>query len=153
MVILFVIGVFVVRNVMNKPAVNYVAGQPEVHQPVKPTEVTPVLKDEKKPEQVVAGIVNDAGPIIRKGDRRTQTDYKKRSLSSFAISSTGAEVIRATEPVTVSTAFPIDASQQMFTVSLEDGRGNAKTISVPTISFGSQRIVQTGNQLAPKRVW
>jgi hypothetical protein len=53
----------------------------------------------------------------------------------------------------MSTPFPIDASPQMFTVSLEDGRGNARTISVPTISFGSQRIVQSGNQVAPKRVW
>jgi hypothetical protein len=53
----------------------------------------------------------------------------------------------------VSAAFPIDASLQPFKVSLDDGRGNAKTISVPTISFGSQRIVQSGNQYAPKRDW
>ena len=149
-VLVFLVGVVMVRNVMNKPGVDYVAEKPQVQQPEKATEVTPVVKEEKKPEQqVVAGVVNDAAPIIKKG--RSQTDYKKRPLSSFALSSTGAEVIKGTEPVTA--AFPIDVSPQSFTVSLEDGRGNARTISVPTISFGSQRIVQSGNQLAPKRVW
>lgn len=151
MVIVFAIGVVVVRNVMNKPGVDYIAKQPEVQQSAQPVEVTPVVKDEKKPEQQVA--VNEAPPIVKKSDRRPQTDYKKRPLSSFAISSTGAEVINGKPPVNMSTTFPIDASPQAFTVSLEDGRGNARTISVPTISFGSQRIVQRGNQLAPKRAW
>jgi hypothetical protein len=65
----------------------------------------------------------------------------------------GATVYSATEPVGVSAAFPIDASVQSFKVSLDDGRGNARTISVPTISFGSQRIMQGENQFAPKRDW
>jgi hypothetical protein len=153
MVIVFLVGVVVVRNVMNKRGVDYVAKQPDVHQPANPTEVTPVVKEEKKPEQALAGIVNDASPVNKKSDRHPQTDYKKRPLSSFALSSTRAEVINGTTPVSMSAAFPIDASPQTFTVSLEDGRGNARTISVPTISFGSQRIRQSGNQLAPKRVW
>lgn len=151
MVIVFLTGVVVVRNVMNKRGVDYVAKQPEVHQPAKAAEVTPVVKDDKKPVQEVA--VNDAPPIIKKTDRHPQTDYKKRPLSSLAISSTRADVINGTTPVSMSSAFPIDASPEMFTVSLEDGRGNARTISVPTISFGSQRIGQSGNQLAPKRGW
>ena len=152
MVILFVVGAVVMRNVMRQSApVNNVARQPEVHQPAKPDEVAPVTREEKKPEQVVA--VNDAAPIIKKGDRHPQIDNKKRPLSSFAISGTRAEVINGTTPVSMSAAFPIDASQQTFRVSLDDGRGNARTISVPTISFGSQRIVQNANQLAPKRVW
>jgi hypothetical protein len=50
-------------------------------------------------------------------------------------------------------AFSLDASLDSFKVSLDDGRGNARTISVPTISFGSQRMWQTSNQLAPKRAW
>jgi len=151
MVLVFLIGVVVVRNVMNKRGVDYVAKQPEVQEPAKPADVTPVVKDEKKPEQQVA--VNEAPPIIKKSDGHPQTNYKKRPLSSLAISSTGAEVINGKPPLNMSAAFPIDASPQAFTVSLEDGRGNARTISVPTISFGSQRIVQRGNQLTPKRVW
>jgi hypothetical protein len=68
-------------------------------------------------------------------------------------SSRGAEVMRIGEPAGVPAAFSIDASLQPFKVSLADDRGNAKTISVPTISFGSQRIVQSGNPFAPKRDW
>ena len=151
MVLVFLVGLVVVRNLMNKRGVDYVAKQPEVQQPAKPDQVTPVVREEKKPEQVVA--VNDAPPIIKKGDRHSQIDNKKRPLSSLALSNTRAEVINGTTPVSMSAAFPIDASPQTFTVSLEDGRGNARTISVPTISFGSQRLGQSGNQLAPKRVW
>ena len=154
MVIVVLIGVVVVvRNVMNKPGVDYVAKQPEVQQPAKPDNVLPAVKEEKKPEQVVAGVSGNAAPVIRKIDRHPQTDYKKRPFSTLDSAFGVAEVINGAPPAGVSAAFPIDVSHQTFKVSLDDGRGNAKTISVPTISFGSQRIVQNGNQLAPKRVW
>jgi hypothetical protein len=146
MAIVVLMGVVVVRDAMRQGEnIGEVARKPEVHQPVKPDQAAPtIVKEEKKPDQVVA--------TIRK-IRPTQADYKKRPLSSFAISSTRAAVLNASEPAGMSTAFPIDTSVQSFTVSLEDGRGNAKTISVPTVSFGSQRIVQGGNQYAPKRDW
>jgi len=128
-----------------------VAQQPHVVQPGKPDEPAPVVKQDNKPAPVVAGIVDDRSPIIRKP--RPQTDYRKRSIASIDFSNERAEVIRGAEPVGVSAAFPIEASLQSFRVSLDDGSGNAKTISVPTISFGSQRIVQSGNQFAPKRDW
>jgi hypothetical protein len=151
MLIVFAIGAVVVRNVMKQPATEgEVAQQPQVHQPVKRDEVTPVMKEEKKPEQVVAGIANSDQPISRKG-LRPRADYNKRALATIDSSFERATVISGTEPVGVS--FPIDASVQSFKVSLDDGRGNARTISVPTISFGSQRIVQGGNQFAPKRDW
>jgi hypothetical protein len=77
----------------------------------------------------------------------------KRSIVAVDFSSERANVINGSQPVSMSAAFPIDASSQSFRVSLDDGRGNARTISVPTISFGSQRMLQTGNQFAPKGVW
>jgi len=153
MVIVFVTGAMLVRNVMNQPATIDVAQQPEVHRPVPPESVTPAAKVDDRPGHAVAGMTNVAGPGIRKGDRRPQIDYRKRPLSSFAISSTRADVIKGAEPTGLPAAFPIEASAQSFTVSTDDGRGNAKTIFVPTISFGSQRIVPSGNQFAPKRDW
>jgi hypothetical protein len=36
-------------------------------------------------------------------------------------------------------AFPIDAGYQSLKVSVDDGRGTSRTISLPTVSFGSQR--------------
>jgi hypothetical protein len=153
MVIVFAAGAILVRNVMKQPADgDDVAQRPEVQQPAKPGEAMPVVKQENKPEPVVA--VNENAPlVIRKSDRRVQIDYRKRPVSSIDFSSERALVINGAEPVSVSAAFPIDASLQSFKVSMDDGRGNAKTISVPTISFGSQRIVQGGNQFAPKRDW
>ena len=152
MVIVFATAAVVVRNVMNKPAtVDNVAQQPQVHQPVPPPEVTPVVKDEDKPEEMVAGAGTKIPVTIRK-NRSSQSDSRKR-LSSVDFSYERATVINGTEPVGVSAAFPIDTSVQSFKVSLDDGRGNAKTILVPTISFGSQRIVQSGNEFAPKRDW
>jgi hypothetical protein len=150
MAIVVLMGVVVVRDAMRQGEnIGEVAQKPEVHQPVKPDEPTPVVKEDKKPDEVVASVT----PVTIRKIRPAQADYKKRPLSSIAISSTGASVLNATRPAGVSAAFPIDSSAQSFTVSLEDGRGNAKTISVPTVSFGSQRIVQSGNQFAPKRDW
>ena len=150
MVIIVATGVVVVRDAMRQGEnIGEVARKPEVHQPVKPDQTPGIVTEDKKSDDVVAGAIHET---IRKV-RPTQADYKKRPLSSFAISSTRASVLNGTEPAGVSTAFPIDSSAQSFTVSLEDGRGNAKTISVPTVSFGSQRIVQSGNPFAPKRDW
>ena len=153
MVMLFVIGAVVVRNMMNRPAaVNNVAQQqPQtpVHREVAP----PAAKEEKKPEQTIAGINQKSPVIIQRDGGRSRSDFSKRPMATKDSTFGVAKVINGAQPVGISAAFPIDASPQTFTVSLDDGRGNARTISVPTISFGSQRIVQSGNQLAPKRVW
>jgi hypothetical protein len=153
MVIVFATGAIVVRNVLNQPVrVDEVAKQPEVQPPAKRDEVPPVVKEENKSEPVIAGVIDNT-PLIIKKNRQPFTEYRKRPMSSIDSSFVRAEVIKGVGPVGVSAAFPIDASLQPFRVSLDDGRGNARTISVPTISFGSQRIVQSGNQFAPKRDW
>jgi hypothetical protein len=80
----------------------------------------------------------------------------KRSIVAADFSNVRAQVVTANPSqagVGGSPAFPIDASSQPLKVSLDDGRGNARTISVPTISFGSQRVLQNANQFAPKGVW
>jgi hypothetical protein len=149
MVMLFVVGAVVVRNVMNRPtAVNNVAQQPQTPAEAAP----PIVKEDKKPEQTVAVIPDNVAPVSRKGDHR-RIEYKKQNLATIDSALSRAEVVNGATPVSLSTAFPIDASDETFRVSLDDGRGNARTISVPTISFGSQRIGQSNNQLAPKRVW
>jgi hypothetical protein len=45
-------------------------------------------------------------------------------------------------------AFPINASYQSLKVSVDDSRGASRTISLPSVSFGSQRTLsQTGSPL------
>jgi hypothetical protein len=78
----------------------------------------------------------------------------KRTLTSADFSSEGANVVSNTRPaLNKSTVFPIEASLQSVKVSLDDGRGNARTISFPPVSFGSQRVLTTANQFAPKGNW
>ena len=152
-VLLLITAGALVRNLMKQPAhVDYTAQQPEVSQPVEPARITPKADDENQPLPVVVRNIEEAPSRIQKGDRR-RFEYNKQPLATRESTSIRAEVVNGATPVGVSAAFPIDASNQTFKVSLDDGRGNAKTISVPTISFGSQRIVQSGNQVAPKRVW
>lgn len=47
-----------------------------------------------------------------------------------------------------SSAFPIDAAYQSLKVSVDNGRGTSRTISLPTVSFGSkQSLSQSGPPL------
>lgn len=78
----------------------------------------------------------------------------KRSLTSVDFSSERATVVSNTRPVLNNEpVFPIDASLQSLKVSLDDGRGNARTISFPSVSFGSQRVLTNAKQFNPKGVW
>ena len=157
MVLLILVTVgMLVRNVMNGRAGGDVASKEEpIVLPPSPKPVpikTPVLPDNL--DQKVIATIREKQPQIVKVERSSQPSYKvRRPVSTIDFSSERAQLISGTEPVGVSAAFPIDASLQSFKVSLDDGRGNARTISVPMISFGSQRIVQNANQFGPKRVW
>ena len=143
-------GIVLVRNIMNRPQeVIAVKDQPVAPQPApKPVESP---KPAANPQEFSAAIPGDSPQRI-KNDRPAQTAPKtRRPVATMDFSSERADVINGS--VAVSTAFPIDASLQSLKVSLDDGHGNARTISVPTISFGSQRVLQGGNQFAPKGVW
>ena len=62
-------------------------------------------------------------------------------------SGTGAVVLNSNEGV----AFPIDASYQSLKVSIDNGRGSSRTISLPTVSFGSQRALAQDVSIASAR--
>jgi hypothetical protein len=78
----------------------------------------------------------------------------KRSLTAVDFSSERANIVSNVRPaLNNEPVFPIDASLQSLKVSLDDGRGNARTISFPSVSFGSQRALTNANQFNPKGVW
>ena len=157
MLVVFATGAYLVRNVLNRPTVTDETAKhapaPAVRETPKPVEVvTPNTAEAPKEDRLV--VVSNKPPQGNKTERHRQVAIRNtRPLSTVESSSTGAEVIGALPPA-YSDAFPIDASSlQYFKVSVDDGRGNAKTISVPTISFGSQRLMHNANQFAPKKVW
>ena len=155
--LVFATGAFLVRNVMDRPATeNTVVSsnnqQAAVPEPPKQVETQKESQNNSGKQLVASGPVKHPQPI--KNERPQSTTPKTpRRLVAEDFSSQRAEVISGQEPVSGFEAIPLDASLQSFKVSLDDGRGNARTISVPAISFGSQRMLQTGNQFAPKRVW
>jgi hypothetical protein len=156
LLLVFATGAVLVRNIVNRPSGSggEVASKenPKVNPPDQPVKtVTPDVP--KSGADILVAGVPEKRPQI-KNERLPQPGFRskaplgvKESSSTAAVSINGMEFGRG--PAT----FPIDVSDQAFKVSLADGRGNARTISVPPISFGSQRIVQTANQLAPKRAW
>jgi hypothetical protein len=96
--------------------------------------------------------VADAPP--RRKVERPVAVKPKRSVTAIDFSSERANVVSNARPaINNEPVFPIDASLQSVKVSLDDGRGNARTISFPTVSFGSQRVLTPANQFAPKGVW
>jgi hypothetical protein len=145
MVLLFVGGIVYVRTIMKQSPTMEVAeqrtGPPQP--PPKPVE-NEALADVKTPP-----VVLDQAPSRVMGERRGPS----KARPSFATKDSAIErPLVFSNSQLPSAIFPIDASLESFKVSLDDGRGNARTISVPTITFGSQRVLPNTNQFAQKGV-
>jgi hypothetical protein len=128
---------------------------PQTEQPRREEALNAGLRNE-----TAAGVGNLTPPLVadntppRRNPGRRIINTAKQPVTSFAISSVGARVVPVGQPVAdTAPVFPIETSLQTVKVSLDDGRGNARTISFPTVTFGSQRMLATGNQLASKHVW
>ena len=145
------------RNVLNRPETREeVVTTTPVASPEPPKQIEtnePKKAQVNSGQQLVATAPEKRPQTIKSERPSSMASRSPRRLVAEDFSSTRAEVISGQEPAGVFEAFSLDTSLQSFKVSLDDGRGNARTISVPTISFGSQRMLQTGNQFAPKRVW
>ncbi|HEX5966602.1 MAG TPA: hypothetical protein VFY51_11750 [Pyrinomonadaceae bacterium] len=148
-VLLFVGGVVYVSTITNQETrrnqVAEVKTEPPqpAPKPVEPEVVAdvtkrPVLSDQTPRRVVVEG---HRGPAKARPSFATLDSAVERPLV-FSNSQLHSAI------------FPIDASQEPLRVSVDDGRGNARTISVPTITFGSQRVVPNSNQFVQKgTVW
>jgi hypothetical protein len=113
----------------------------------------------RREEAAHAGVQN-ATPVVAanthpsRNSGRPIVNRQRQTIASVDRSSERANVVSLSQPALDSaTVFPIDASLQSVKVSLDDGHGNARTISFPTVSFGSQRVLPTGNQISQKHVW
>ena len=155
--VVFGVGAVMIWQRTQEPAPTTVAVTPQ--QP--PQTIEPRRREEgprdasslahgPEPLPVIAG--NTTPP--RKLDR-PRASKQKQPIAAVDFSNEGANVISNTRPAAdTATVFPIEASLQSLKVSLDDGRGNARTISFPTVSFGQQRVLTTANQFAPKDgVW
>ena len=153
--VVFLTGIIVVRNIVNQQTAREVAdSKPVVPQPA-PKLVAPVAPEKANTSSPLTAAVQVSTPVKNKTERLVATGPRvKRPLATVESASTGAQVISGSRIDSEATAvIPIDASLPSFKFSLDDGSGNARTISVPTIRFGSQRMLPNGHQFAQKGIW
>ena len=152
---LIIVGaVFLVRQLQNQ---NTLIQTAEDNRPPSRTvpfvdSTTPGTNQDSKAADVTAKAagVKENGKVSRKNTLLPLRNIRTLDSKDEAISR--APLIRAPQQ-TLDQIFPVDASQQSLKVSLFDGRGNPRTISLPTVTFGSQRVVPTATSFAPKGVW
>lgn len=124
-----------------------------------PTEVaksgsTDVTSNSNADQTKVAGVKSpdqSAYPSGKRqgGSRQPGSASVGRSNRVVALdsASTGAPVLKRDQLVQTypTSAFPIDAAYQSLKVSVDNGRGASRTISLPTVSFGSKQSLSQGN--------
>jgi len=153
--VVFGVGAVVVWQRTHEPQPPVVAeAPPPVQEPGRSEE--PVSREGNStahaPEPIP--VAENTAPQRRRSERSRFANAPKRTVSTVDFSSERANVVSNTRfAINTATVFPIEASLQSVKVSLDDGRGNARTISFPTVSFGSQRVLTTPNQFAPKGAW
>lgn len=147
MILLFVGGVVYVRTIVNQPAQETIAEQRTEPPQPPPKPVENAAHFDSAPPVVSSNYGSRPGT----NERRVSVS-KKPTLAT--IDSASSQPPSFIDVPRHSAIFSIDASNSLepFKVSLDDGRGNARTISVPTITFGSQRVLPNANQSAQKVV-
>ena len=118
-------------------------------------EVKPVVKQPGVVDEVIRPV--QIQPVKRSGHGAVATARPDRS-AILEQASTSAPVVRFndSDEIYPTTAFPIDASSQPLRVSVKNDRGASRTISLPTVSFGSQKALsQSGSPLmaSARGVW
>ena len=131
-------------------------------------QIAPALTPDSQPRQVQPPSGHDANEVaegrtrnrsepiaanVLPSGRTSKVPGARRELATlrggdrFAtrdLSSTPARVLTRDDKLKESyptAAFPINASYQSLKVSVDDGRGTSRTISLPSVSFGSQRAL------------
>src|SRR2546423_10586025 len=118
-----------------QPVAQVVAGL-QTNQPrTGATNPNPVYLPSQRGAKRHGGLRNEVASL------RDNSRVKTRDLSS-----TAAPAFRPTDAMGAhgSSVFPIGASYQSLKVLLDDGRGSSRTISLPSVSFGSQRVLAQG---------
>ncbi len=90
---------------------------------------------------ITSGPVAVVKPPVRANDGMRRARTSARDMASRRAP------VRSSELVAHASDFSIDATPQPVKVSLDNGRGSSRTISVPTVSFGSQRVLSSNSPL------
>lgn len=150
---LLVVAAVVLFNFKSRIDNSSVAVQPAVSQPSAPSSgiktVAPVQDVAQAPvTSQQATTAPKTGSTVPQSKRRglnsELASTRSNRSASRDFSSTSAGVVRPFDQVAGSfptEAFPINASYQPLKVSVDNGSGSPRTISLPSVSFGSQRAL------------
>jgi hypothetical protein len=162
-------GVFAFR-VWNTSTPNIVAVQtetPEASEPSRATKQPQSTESGRSTDQRVSDTAKKDSTEIRDRQRKKRSPLGSaiassrngRRLATREFSSTTAPVVKREEAVASleSPIFPIEISSQPLRLSLDYSGGVSRTISVPSLSFGSERVL-SGDGLSlvktsPKGAW
>ncbi len=158
--LILVIGTLVLVNHWRNPPTSVLVGEQKTATAEPPpqieTKTVATAATTKVPVTVASGHQNMK---VSGGNNFVAKFRAKQAIVAKDFSSLSASRVRREESsmsTSVPTVFPIDTSYQSLRVSLDDGTGTWRTISLPTVSFGSQRILAKGslsNQPTPKGIW
>jgi len=123
-----------------------VAVQPPVSQPTTPD--SRIIPTTAPVQAVVQSPKTSEDYVVPRSKRRAVSSEvaatRSNRSASRDFSSTSAGVVRPFDQMAGSyptEAFPINASYQSLRVSVDNGSGSPRTISLPSVSFGSQRAL------------
>lgn len=95
-------------------------------------------------KDVVPALVQEGNrvtnPIRRSNSSVPQFVARTGRVKATDLSASAAPVLRPQTELG-SSMFPLGTSYQSLKVSVDDGRGSSRTISLPTVSFGSSRVL------------
>lgn len=152
----FIVVLVSLRSRNNELALIGEANQPASTTSEVPAQINKKDRDEQSPkaqiEVAVAPAVDGSPSVDVQSSARNVSRRAGRSLSQYAtarngrikatdLSATAAPLLRPTETALGSSVFPLGTSYQSLKVSVDDGRGSPRTISLPRVSFGSSRVL------------
>lgn len=112
-----------------------------------------------KPDNPTPDAVKEPRPRGKASGNTVASQRTSRRLATLDLSSSGASVVRrddAVASVETSPVFAVETSSEPLKVSLDYETGVSRTISLPTLSFGSQRTLAGSNpavKTSTKGVW
>ncbi|MDQ6651403.1 MAG: hypothetical protein M3Y84_01530 [Acidobacteriota bacterium] len=116
--------------------------------PLLPSRASAAQASQTVPEVKFSAIERHGGALRGQSKLATVASTRETAaLKTRDLSSTSAAVVKRSDQLAEAyptRAFLIQAPYQSLKVSLDDGRGSSRTISLPSVSFGSQRVLAKG---------
>lgn len=148
MLVLFAATIYMIRQNQTVEPVRNANRASNVAAPSTPDE-SPQNDSQVAVVQSESPSASPGGPIGFRPRRQPVTQSKRQAVA-VDFGSKPAPVVSANQ------TFSLEVAQPSFKVSLDDVNGSARTISVPAVSFGSRRVLNTSTtsaQYASKGDW